>query len=181
MPSIRKVGEATLTESSAPTLCYSMDVNALNYCRFSLLTPSPDIEEELTVLLAVPNLVESSLVRAHYTDVLATEANNQHRRIYGRCPVCRDYMLQLVTLRIPPPPCSPMVDLVLRQVIPVSFTGCNDSTPRAQVSSWPCICFMHSKSFPPRPQHQESYVSSAHMKMEASPFVGAWPYQEFGQ
>ncbi|KIM67180.1 hypothetical protein SCLCIDRAFT_1210681 [Scleroderma citrinum Foug A] len=61
MPSIRKVGEATLTESSAPTLCYSMDVNALNYCRFSLLTPSPDIEEELTVLLAVPNLVESSL------------------------------------------------------------------------------------------------------------------------
>jgi len=108
------------------------------------------------------------------------EANKQHRQIYGRCPVCRDYMLQLVTLRIPPP-CSPMADLIPKQVTPVSFTDCNDSTPSTQVSSWPCICFMHSKSSPLRPQHQESYVSSAHTKMEGSPFVGAWPYQEFGQ
>jgi len=49
-----------------------MDVNALNYCRFSLLIPSPDIEGELTALLAVPNLAESSLVRANYTNVLAS-------------------------------------------------------------------------------------------------------------
>ncbi|KAI6154710.1 WD40-repeat-containing domain protein [Pisolithus tinctorius] len=53
---IRQAGAATLTESSAPTLCYSMDVNALNYCRFSLLPLN-----ENSALLAVPNLVESSL------------------------------------------------------------------------------------------------------------------------
>ncbi|KAI6108321.1 WD40-repeat-containing domain protein [Pisolithus sp. B1] len=55
---IRQVGAATLTESSAPTLCYSMDVNALNYCRFSLLPLSSS--DETNALLAVPNLVESS-------------------------------------------------------------------------------------------------------------------------
>lgn len=55
---IRPVGAATLTESSAPALCYSMDVNALNYCRFSLLPISSS--DETSALLAVPNLVESS-------------------------------------------------------------------------------------------------------------------------
>ncbi|KAG6331402.1 hypothetical protein ID866_7688 [Astraeus odoratus] len=62
--SIRQVGAATLSESSTPTLCYSMDVNALNYCRFSLLPIQPNISlggEEVTALIAVPNLVESSL------------------------------------------------------------------------------------------------------------------------
>ncbi|KAG1821183.1 WD-40 repeat-containing protein [Suillus subaureus] len=48
--SIRQ-GPATLSDLSTPTICYSMDVNALNYCRFSLLEG----------LLAVPNLVESAL------------------------------------------------------------------------------------------------------------------------
>jgi len=43
-------------------LCYSLDVNALNFCRFSLLRldvqpPSAD----LRALVSVPNLVESSL------------------------------------------------------------------------------------------------------------------------
>ncbi|KAI6004339.1 WD40-repeat-containing domain protein [Pisolithus marmoratus] len=57
---IRQVGAATLTESSAPTLCYSMDVNALNYCRFSLLLPLSN-SDTTSALLAVPNLVESSL------------------------------------------------------------------------------------------------------------------------
>ncbi|KAI0719200.1 WD-40 repeat-containing protein [Fomitopsis betulina] len=38
-----------------PPLCYSMDVNALNYCRFSLMSlPGND------ALIALPNLVESS-------------------------------------------------------------------------------------------------------------------------
>ncbi|KAI6115590.1 WD40-repeat-containing domain protein [Pisolithus croceorrhizus] len=55
---IRQVSAATLTESSAPPLCYSMDVNALNYCRFSLLPLSSS--DETSALLAVPNLVESS-------------------------------------------------------------------------------------------------------------------------
>ncbi|KAH8099976.1 WD-40 repeat-containing protein [Cristinia sonorae] len=44
-----------------PELLHSLDVNALNYCRFSLMSldPSQSIEEEAFV--AVPNLVESSL------------------------------------------------------------------------------------------------------------------------
>lgn len=48
-----------------PELLHSLDVNALNYCRFSLMSldPSQSIEEEAFV--AVPNLVESSLVRFH--------------------------------------------------------------------------------------------------------------------
>ncbi|KAL6299266.1 WD-40 repeat-containing protein [Sparassis latifolia] len=44
-----------------PQLCYSMDVNALNYCRFSLRPLSTDADGESKALLALPNLVESSL------------------------------------------------------------------------------------------------------------------------
>ncbi|KAG2366988.1 hypothetical protein BDR07DRAFT_1394535 [Suillus spraguei] len=40
-------------------MCYSMDVNALNYCRFSLLVLAGSGVQE--GLLAVPNLVESAL------------------------------------------------------------------------------------------------------------------------
>ncbi|OAX39379.1 WD-40 repeat-containing protein [Rhizopogon vinicolor AM-OR11-026] len=47
---------ATLSDLSTPTICYSMDINALNYCRFSLLGGSKQ-----EGLLAVPNLVESAL------------------------------------------------------------------------------------------------------------------------
>lgn len=54
--SIRSGGSATLQESSAPILTYSMDVNALNYCRFSLLP------QNSSALIALPNLVESSEV-----------------------------------------------------------------------------------------------------------------------
>ena len=53
-------GPATLSDLSTPTICYSMDVNALNYCRFSLLYPAGTSEQK--GLLAVPNLVESALV-----------------------------------------------------------------------------------------------------------------------
>ncbi|ETW83110.1 hypothetical protein HETIRDRAFT_238895, partial [Heterobasidion irregulare TC 32-1] len=45
-----------------PALAYSMDVNSLNYCRFSLLPlgkSSPIAAEE--ALIALPNLIESSL------------------------------------------------------------------------------------------------------------------------
>ncbi|KAH9856558.1 WD-40 repeat-containing protein [Lenzites betulinus] len=42
-------------QSAAPALRYSLDVNALNFCRFSLLEL-----EEGGALLAVPNLVESA-------------------------------------------------------------------------------------------------------------------------
>lgn len=45
-----------------PTLKYSMDVNTLNYCRFSLMSLSNSPGEGKTALLALPNLIESSLV-----------------------------------------------------------------------------------------------------------------------
>ncbi|KAG2145279.1 WD40-repeat-containing domain protein [Suillus bovinus] len=52
-------GPATLSDLSTPTICYSMDVNALNYCRFSLVILAGAGAQE--GLLAVPNLVESAL------------------------------------------------------------------------------------------------------------------------
>lgn len=59
--SIRRGGAASLTDQLPPSLCYSLDVNALNFCRLSLL-PSPTLDNEVTALIAIPNLVESSLV-----------------------------------------------------------------------------------------------------------------------
>ncbi|CAK5268547.1 unnamed protein product [Mycena citricolor] len=47
-----------------PSLCYSMDVNALNYCRFSLLSVSDE-----DALIALPNLVESSELNKAQADV----------------------------------------------------------------------------------------------------------------
>ncbi|KAG6820633.1 hypothetical protein H0H93_014236 [Arthromyces matolae] len=46
-------------ETAIPKLTYSMDVNALNYCRFSLL---PDLNDpnETHALVALPNLVDST-------------------------------------------------------------------------------------------------------------------------
>jgi hypothetical protein len=53
-----------------------MDVNALNFCRFSLL-PLPragegasPTEGEATALVALPNLVDSSTVRSFYITLL---------------------------------------------------------------------------------------------------------------
>ncbi|KAG5724377.1 ASTRA-associated protein 1 [Termitomyces sp. T112] len=48
----QSVGEQVL-----PNLCYSMDVNALNYCRFSLL---PYTSDQAQALVALPNLVDST-------------------------------------------------------------------------------------------------------------------------
>jgi len=62
--SIRVGGSAALPGLPTPTLCYSMDVNALNYCRFSLMplpASNPMDEKSAEFLIAVPNLVESSL------------------------------------------------------------------------------------------------------------------------
>lgn len=58
---IRRGGAASLTDQPAPPLCYSLIINALNFCRFSLL-PSSSSDSEVTALIAVPNLVESALV-----------------------------------------------------------------------------------------------------------------------
>ncbi|KAH9960925.1 WD-40 repeat-containing protein [Russula dissimulans] len=53
-------------DTSAPALRYSLDVNALNFCRFSLLpldmhAHAPSVTTEPRALVAVPNLVDSSL------------------------------------------------------------------------------------------------------------------------
>lgn len=53
---------AALPSLPVPTLCYSMDVNALNFCRFSLLKLAIGSEKESKALIALPNLVDSSTV-----------------------------------------------------------------------------------------------------------------------
>lgn len=61
MPSSARLGgSAALPSLPTPTLCYSMDVNALNYCRFSLLKLREE-SEEVKALIALPNLVDSSV------------------------------------------------------------------------------------------------------------------------
>ncbi|KAF8071996.1 WD-40 repeat-containing protein [Lyophyllum atratum] len=64
-PSARLGGSAAQTSSALqpePALCYSMDVNALNYCRFSLMPLSPPdaAGDDARALVALPNLVDSS-------------------------------------------------------------------------------------------------------------------------
>ena len=80
-----------------PELEYSMDVNALNYCRFSLLPLSASVgtSEETRALLAVPNLVESALVCVpallHF---LALKLSLSFRQMSGRCQRATDFMPQ---------------------------------------------------------------------------------------
>ncbi|CAA7267117.1 unnamed protein product [Cyclocybe aegerita] len=64
LPSSARIGgSATLSDMQTPPLCYSMDVNALNFCRFSLLKMSPSPEDKTPkALLALPNLVDSTTV-----------------------------------------------------------------------------------------------------------------------
>ena len=59
------LNDSALTpELPIPELKYSMDVNALNFCRFSLFR-GPLEGEKPTALIALPNLIESSLVSTH--------------------------------------------------------------------------------------------------------------------
>ncbi|KAF9474246.1 WD-40 repeat-containing protein [Pholiota conissans] len=59
LPSEARIGgSAALPSLPTPVLCYSMDVNALNFCRFSLLCLSQTSEP--LALIALPNLVDSS-------------------------------------------------------------------------------------------------------------------------
>jgi hypothetical protein len=61
VPTIRVRGSTASTVGGLPTpkLSYSLDVNALNYCRFSLL---PLHDPDRRAFIAVPNLVDSALV-----------------------------------------------------------------------------------------------------------------------
>ena len=53
-----------------------MDVNALNYCRFSLLPlPEDACTEDRRALVAVPNLVESAHVRTSLAGLVAIDVD----------------------------------------------------------------------------------------------------------
>jgi len=54
--------EQTFISPQSPNLKFSMDVNALNFCRFSLFKGGPG---EVS-LLAVPNLVDSAFVGLYF-------------------------------------------------------------------------------------------------------------------
>lgn len=58
---IRTSATTTTKATSLPVLTYSMDVNALNYCQFSLLRLKTS-SKTLRAMIAVPNLVDSSFV-----------------------------------------------------------------------------------------------------------------------
>ena len=82
-PSARLGGSAAQPGLPVPTLCYSMDVNALNYCRFSLLKLSSSrAGDEDRALVALPNLVESSVVcvSLHFSRFLPLL---EYRQMYG--------------------------------------------------------------------------------------------------
>lgn len=97
-------GSAALPGLPTPQLLYSLDVNALNYCRFSLLVlkrRDPSEPETGQALIAVPNLVESSLVgfqassRARNIEYKLNFVRFRvasRRPIYGRYPLNSDCM-----------------------------------------------------------------------------------------
>ncbi|KAI0073470.1 WD-40 repeat-containing protein [Panus rudis PR-1116 ss-1] len=62
-PSTRRLRDTAVQPGlPTPELCYSMDVNALNFCRFSLMPlVGEGCSEDTQALIALPNLVESSL------------------------------------------------------------------------------------------------------------------------
>lgn len=62
LPESGRLGDtAANLDLPEPRLSYSMDVNALNYCRFSLL-PLQVGTEEKRALVALPGLIDSSVV-----------------------------------------------------------------------------------------------------------------------
>ena len=72
VPDIRIGGAANVSDLPVPVLRQSMDVNALNFCRFSLLESTGDGNSGGGALIALPNLVESSLVSHCDDDTSAT-------------------------------------------------------------------------------------------------------------
>lgn len=62
VPTLGHATTSSAASSSTPKLLYSLDVNALNYCRFSLL-PLSAKGKEREAWLAMPNLTDSETVR----------------------------------------------------------------------------------------------------------------------
>jgi hypothetical protein len=59
----RVVGGAPALPDAAPARIAALDVNALNFCRFALLPLPREAGAEAHALVAVPNLIDSSMVR----------------------------------------------------------------------------------------------------------------------
>ncbi|KZV73086.1 WD40 repeat-like protein [Peniophora sp. CONT] len=77
-------GSATV-RGEEPGKLAEMDVNALNYCRFSIL---PSAEDQDDVLIALPNLVESA-----YADIWRLESQERvHAAVGKRTPFSNEAM-----------------------------------------------------------------------------------------
>ncbi|EPS95024.1 hypothetical protein FOMPIDRAFT_150161 [Fomitopsis schrenkii] len=74
------LGHAASLSLPTPPLCYSMDVNALNYCRFSLMPLAESARnDERRALIALPNLVESS-----FADIWALPSQKRIHAAVGK-------------------------------------------------------------------------------------------------
>ncbi|KAF8907375.1 WD40-repeat-containing domain protein [Gymnopilus junonius] len=79
--SARIGSSAGLPNLPTPTLCYSMDVNALNFCRFSLVILSDGTvgNGKSKALIALPNLIDSSTA-----DVWSLPSNDRVHAAIGQ-------------------------------------------------------------------------------------------------
>jgi hypothetical protein len=80
---------AALVDLPVPSLRYSLDVNTLNFCRFSLLRCSSTSERTTQGLIALPNLVESGAVSGS-----SVTRSFDYGRIYGLYTEAIEFMPQ---------------------------------------------------------------------------------------
>lgn len=71
---VRPGGSAVIIDTPEPKLEYSLDVNALNFCRFSFL---PSKESDDRGLIALPNLIDSDVVGFSFLIKLAWNNTTQ--------------------------------------------------------------------------------------------------------
>ncbi|KAF7312232.1 WD40 repeat-containing protein [Mycena indigotica] len=105
LPASERVGgSAAFNDLPTPSLVLSMDVNALNFCRFSLLPSTQD------ALIAIPNLVESSEAdiwslpaqkRIHAS--VGTQRKQSIFSLEGREGMKTGIIMSLHLFRAPPP------------------------------------------------------------------------------
>ncbi|KAF8312477.1 WD40 repeat-like protein [Clavulina sp. PMI_390] len=80
VPMVADTAVGSSSPSSTPSLLYSLDVNSLNFCRFSMTILPPQIKrEDQEVFVAVPNLVDSGL-----TDVWALPSTARIHAAVGK-------------------------------------------------------------------------------------------------
>jgi len=93
--SARIGGSAGLPSLPTPSLSYSLDANALNFCRFSLLNLPSGSDKNGTpkALIALPNLIDSSTVCCFLWSQCWTKTRSFCRQIYGVYPPWRESML----------------------------------------------------------------------------------------